>query len=702
MKSYFTFFIILCYLQINSQSVYNAELIKKLNDETFTESINVLLLTKPHSELNTKNLKQVKLKYKVGNVYALTANRESIIELAKLKNIVRIEYTEHHLQLMSDTSVIKNRIKNIKLGTPPLTKAYDGNGVIVGIIDSGTDFNHPDFKDENGKSRINYLWDMTKPIAINTPTAFGYGQEWNNTQIDLGQCTHTDLAHYGHGTNSTGIAAGNGYAINKYEGMAPKADLIVVALDFNRNGYTIADAVQYIVTKADQLNKPLVINASVGDYYGSHDGTDLETQLINNLIANTPGRALVASSGNAGSAKYHVGYFTNNTDTSFTWIKNSSSIIFFAEYADTNNIKNVKYSIGVTNNALHDLGRTSFKSYTYALNTFKRDTIYNNSHRIGIIESMSSINSFGVFELLFNIRADSLNYLWNISHTGEGRIDSWNFDYVTANLPTSSRYPKIINYKPADTLQTIVSGFQCSNEVITVGNYINRNQYVDINNVVQVNNEVPGQLHSSSSGGPTRDGKVKPDIVATGALILASSPLQHIYNLKTNAPYVIDQGGFHVTAGGTSASSPVVAGFAALYFQKHPTATNQQLKNAIINCAYNDEFTTANLPSTNWGNGKLDGFASMTCGEVFNNVRVREYPDGIQIFPNPLSEQTTLYFNDNELKKLKLYNSSGQLIKSEECDSNKYILYKNNLTPGLYILISEEKNTTYKIKIIVL
>ncbi|MCP2937718.1 S8 family serine peptidase, partial [Salmonella enterica subsp. enterica serovar Typhimurium] len=80
------------------------------------------------------------------------------------------------------------------------------NGVVVGIIDSGTDFTHPDLKDAAGNTRIKFLWDMNKPVAVNTPTPFGYGQEWDHQAIDAGQCTHDDLAHYGHGTASSGIA----------------------------------------------------------------------------------------------------------------------------------------------------------------------------------------------------------------------------------------------------------------------------------------------------------------------------------------------------------------------------------------------------------------------------------------------------------------------------------------------------------------
>lgn len=702
MKWYFAFFSTLLFFQISAQSVFNVDLIKKIEYATVTESIDVLLLSKPNKDLDFSKIPGIKVRYQVGNIYAITGNINSIKAIGKLKNVVRIEYTQHHLQLMGDTCVVKNRIKNIKLGTYPLFQSYDGTGVIVGIIDSGTDFNHPDFKDINGKSRIKYLWDMTKPLAANTPTVFGYGQEWNNDEIDLGLCTHTDLVHYGHGTNSAGIAAGNGYSINKYEGMAPKADIIVVALDFNRPGFTIADAVQYIVTKAQLLNKPLVVNASVGDYYGSHDGTDLEAKMIDNLIANVPGRALVASCGNGGSVPFHVGYNVISTDTNFTWIGNNSNRINVSEYADTLQIKNVKFSVSVTNPNLVDLGATSFKAYNYALNTLKRDTIYNNSNRIGIIESVASINSFGVYELALTIKADSIGYLWGISHAGNGRIDSWNFDYVAGALPTSIEYPKITRYKIADTMQTIVSSFQCSNEVIAVGNYINRNRYIDVNNNIQVNNEVAGQLHSSSSSGPTRDNRIKPEITASGATILASSPLSHILALKTNAPYVVAQGGFHVTAGGTSASSPVVAGLVALYLQRHPTATNQQIKQAIINCAYQDVYTGSALPNNKWGYGKLNGFATMWCGENIIGVIEITNQESINVYPNPLINETIISFMNSNSKKIKLYNSSGQLVLDEECSNTSYTLKRNNLASGLYLLLSEEKNVTYKVKIIIL
>lgn len=702
MAPYFTFFILLfSSLTFTAQSVFNTTLIQKIAEGNVSENIRVFVQTKPGTSLDASSVPGITIHYKAGNISSVSASVGAIKELSKLPQVKRIEYTMHHLQLMGDTCVVRNRIKDIKTGALPLTQAYDGLGVLVGIIDSGTDFNHPDFKDAAGNSRIRYLWDMNKPVAANTPVTFGYGQEWTNTEIDLGQCTHDDLAHFGHGTASSGIAAGNGLAINHFEGMAPKADLMVVALDFNDPNHTIADAIQYLFTKAQQLNRPIVINASVGDYDGSHDGTDLEAQLIDQLITAMPGRVLVASAGNAGNVPFHVGYAVTPADTSFTWISGTGTITL-DEYADTTQIKQVRYAIGVNNNSFTDLGRTTFKAYNNALNTLKRDTIYHNFNRIGIVETSSSINTFGVYELSIKIRADSANYLWRVEHTGTGRIDSWNFDYVNNGLPSSSVFPNIVHYKKADTLQTIVSSFQCSDEVITVANYVNRNQYTDVNSATQTTTEIPGDIAATSSIGPSRDLKVKPDITASGATILASAALGILPNLIANAPQVVAQGGYHITAGGTSASSPVVAGLAALYLQKHPTATNQQVKQAIINCAYSDAYTTSILPNNRWGYGKLDGFKTMTCGELTTGINLSADKDQPAVYPNPMIHETTVSFTDDGLKTIKLYNSAGQLVFRDTCHSDTYVLKRNGLSEGLYLLVCEEKIRIHKVKIVIL
>lgn len=111
---------------------------------------------------------------------------------------------------------------------------------------------------------------------------------------------------------------------------------------------------------------------------------------------------------------------------------------------------------------------------------------------------------------------------------------------------------------------------------------------------------------------------IKPDVVATGANVFSAMPISLQTFMLTNAPSAVAQGSMHIQGGGTSASAPVVAGLAALYLQKFPNATNQQVKQAIMNCTYSDGFTGI-VPNNVYGYGKLDGMAAMLC-TIFTGV----------------------------------------------------------------------------------
>lgn len=102
----------------------------------------------------------------------------------------------------------------------------------MGIINSGTDFSHPDLQDSSGKTRIKSMWDQRYNSGSTVPSPFNYGIEWSESQINNNQCTHTDFQYYGHGTHVTGIAAGNGLANGTHQGIASKSDLLIVALIF--------------------------------------------------------------------------------------------------------------------------------------------------------------------------------------------------------------------------------------------------------------------------------------------------------------------------------------------------------------------------------------------------------------------------------------------------------------------------------------
>ena len=194
------------------------------------------------------------------------------------------------------TSRFPTRTRNTKRTQSPPLAGFNGNNVVVGLVDSGIQYQHDDFKNPDGTTRIYSIWDqLTVGIA---PQPYNYGNECTQAQINAGTCGEVDAE--GHGTHVAGSAAGDGSATGnavpqfKYSGMANKATIIMVKTDFTDTG--LIDAVKYIFAKAALLGRPAVVNMSLGTNLGPHDGTlDLELGL-NALVG--PGKVIVSSAGN--------------------------------------------------------------------------------------------------------------------------------------------------------------------------------------------------------------------------------------------------------------------------------------------------------------------------------------------------------------------------------------------------------------------
>jgi subtilisin family serine protease len=645
-------------------------------------------------------------RYSSGNISTITIPVSAVKIFANNTRIKRIEAYTPHLQPLNDTMLIQTNTVQVHSGAIPLPQGYDGSGIVIGIIDTGIDFTHPDFKDSLGNSRIDFLWDQTLPLAANTPMPYNYGQEWNNLGIDSGQAAaHNDLAYSGHGTHVSGIAVGNGLATGTYKGVAPEADIIVVAIDFNSSSPTlITDAVNYIYAKAQAMGKPCVINASLGDYYGSHDGQDLQAQLISSMIDSQTGHAFVAAAGNAGNFPYHLGYNVT-TDTSITFFSGTQP--YFQIWADTADFNNVQFSIGADQMSPYSYrGNIPFSNISTHLGVVQEDTLYNNGNRIGRILSYGDLIN-GTYSMEFVIYPDSTSYNWRLMTTGSGKFDAWSFDLYFGALPSSTVMPDVIYYQFYDNNKTTVSSFTCLDNVVAVANYTNRHHYIDYNNTLCVNTStIAGARHATSSIGPTRDGRIKPDIAAPGDNTVAAVVLSLVPGIAASYPDALALGGYHVRNGGTSHSSPCVAGIAALYLQKNPTATAVDVKNAIIDCPITDSFTGASLPDNYWGYGKADAYGALTCSLTGQNES-DENVVAFHVFPNPSVSGTlvTIELSGNDLKdksELRIYTSIGQLVKTISLTSS-HIELDTDLKSGLYLcnLIVNGKTVSSK-KLIIL
>lgn len=573
--------------------------------------------------------RNIKTKFTAGNIIAANINASIIHELQQLPSVQMMDCPKAKLTPLNDVMVIRNNVDSAYNGLWPLDQSYDGTGVVIGIIDAPFDYNHPDFTDAFGNTRIQYLWDQTITDETMAPDVYAYGVECDSISIQDGTCPHIDYTNwYSHGSGVTGVAASSGNAANNYRGVAPNADLILVALDFNNDLLTrTIDAIAYVYQKAAEMGKPCVINTSFGSYDGAHDGKDLTTQAINNIITETPGRALVAAGGNAGNQQIHLGYDVNETPQ-FTWFKKLTytNAVYFQVFADTSDFHDLFYSVGADNPTgwIHKGNTPDYNVLIdYAVTEGGIDStsydLYDGITYVGNVKTYLQLFDGTYMMEVLVVPAISTDY-WRFTAYGAGKFDVWSnqtytgySNYVTTGLPSADVVPEIVNYRLPDYNQNIVGYWQCSDKVITVGSYVNRdtmtNYYGDNPPLV----DPVDDLFYTSSFGPTRDGRIKPDITATGSRMLTTgSDVLTSWLISLGAANYMSPDGMHYLQNGTSFASPVVAGIAALYFQKNPDADWEEVKNAILDNAKKDAFTGDDLPDNGWGYGKADAFRTLT------------------------------------------------------------------------------------------
>lgn len=237
-------------------------------------------------------------------------------EIDAFSRRTQVEFVEKPKRLYFATAQGKRAscISSVQTGREGLS----GEGILVGAADSGIDYFHPDFRNEDGTTRILKLWDQTVPG--NPPRGYVTGSEYTEEEINealsLSETEGRRLVPVrdisGHGTAVLGIAAGNGRASSgENRGVAYKSGILAVKLGIPREDSfprttELIQAVDYLVRQSLELGMPMAINLSFGNNYGSHRGDSLlETYL--NSVSNMGRLCICTGTGNNGNQALHTG-----------------------------------------------------------------------------------------------------------------------------------------------------------------------------------------------------------------------------------------------------------------------------------------------------------------------------------------------------------------------------------------------------------
>ena len=422
------------------------------------------------------------------------------------------------------------------IGTGAVNTGRTGRNVIIGIIDTGIDWCHPAFRKPDGSSKVLYFY---------VPET---GTEYTKTQIEQfinqGRCNED---YDGHGTHVAGIAS--------Y--IAKDADLIVVRT--NLYDTDIIQGLEYLRNKKNALGKPMVVNMSIGGHFGPHDGTSMLERAIAQYSGS--GFVVVAAAGNEGNRRLYarvnsiastvsVGISSSTGDLIDGWYKNGTLKVEFCD--SSNNCISAEPGS-------YTSGNLSGGCYVEIDNTITNHPL----------------NGDGEFVVWFECTGNTTLKL--TPRSGSPTADL----YLAYNFGNS----QFTNYFLEDGLGGFLGTVGepgTSPYVITVGALTSRFSTMTSRSFTDL-----GKIAYFSSRGPTRDGRLKPEVVAPGYFVLGP--------LAGSTDYI--------TKAGTSMATPVVAGLVALILEVSPNLSIQDVKQVLTSQALSDG-STGSLPNNIYGYGK--------------------------------------------------------------------------------------------------
>jgi len=552
-----------------------------------------------------------------GALVLANVEADHIDDLAGLNFVTRVEASVSAVPTLDKAKDFCS-IRDIRPSTQNPT-GLTGKGVVTGFCDIGFQPAHVNFLDSDGNSRVkkivHYSTDSPTPVVLESADGIA---AWS-----------TDTPDETHATHVAGIMSGS-YDADGLDGIATEADIVATTSPLYE-AYLL-DGCEQIMEYAAQQEKPAVINMSISNEIGPHDGTTLFNQYMRQLAREVP---VCISSGNSGNRPGYIRHTTTASNPTFRtyarewthWSPLEAQGVIDIWSADA-----TMFSLNVVGWNMNSKEMDSRWEYSAQMREdgsmpeliiCSRDHAadFPGHHPVFLPDRISGYiyvtaehnpengryNAFCHIDIKDTTTTDpyAAEMAFGVEVTGADGQDIQVFS--TTNIYLNTHGDPLAIYGATDRT---INDFCMDEGPICVGSMDSRSTYPLISGETVTYGKLhPGGASYFSSYATTDGGEILPHICAPGATLVSSISTPYILahpeaTAGTSYMHEIDGEKYYWRSEqGTSMSSPFVAGTLALWLQANPDLTPAQLREILI--------TTADTPSVTprnpqWGRGILN------------------------------------------------------------------------------------------------
>ncbi|MBR5638176.1 MAG: S8 family serine peptidase [Muribaculaceae bacterium] len=498
-------------------------------------------------------------------------------DVARLKDVKQVGIARNARLLTDVAKGVVNADKAWDGTNYGLPQGFTGQGVVLGIIDDGIQFNHRAFLDDNGNTRVKavYMPNATSANGGTKATVDGVqlmGYQYT-TASQIGNLTCDDSSE-SHGTHTSGCAAGS--HVGDYSGMAPEADIILAGCGYSLTETAIVSSAKYIGNYAKNvLGKPCVISISLGSDTGPHDGTSSICRAYQD-VAEQYGAVILLAAGNEADIT-GAAVKTLSSDNDYMMVRHNVNYTYYGGDCDIWNSTGDQLQVKVVvNNSQSDwMSNGSYNNVTVQGGVDQ----YNGRYNLYISSSNSS-----AYYIIKGSAGNTVHVYTDCYYSELGTSGS-----VSGYTLTPGTYEN-----------SMCDDMTCT-KAISVGAMCSRNT----SNSPYSTNDVA----YFSSYGVDCNGINQPFITAPGHYVISSI---NGYDSGQSSSWSTTYNGTTYKWGqmsGTSMATPITAGVVVLFLQADPTLDVDRVKDVIANTA--TAYSNPSSPALQRGHGIINAVAGI-------------------------------------------------------------------------------------------